>query len=248
MPNDLSEFSDAEEFYRYITEHSSSIRIVDDIINVKDQEQFLRLARKIKPNKVSNMEALRMADRLFETDVTIPEAKKILVILALRSNIEAFRVIEKYKEVAPPKLQDFARFSFYISRTLVEGDLSDNPPSLISTGLGGKNNKLRMFIAIFPSFEGTFSENQARIIRMEWEETCKNYQIETEKLHFLFEYTSLRILVPLNIDLTDVIKEFINECNKYGNFIFEGFFATNVTLPTHREILTAIEKVKNQHS
>jgi hypothetical protein len=247
MPNDLSEFSDAEEFYRYITEHSSSIRIVDDIINVKDQEQFLRLARKIKPNKVSNMEALRMADRLFETDVTIPEAKKILVILALRSNIEAFRVIEKYKEVAPPKLQDFARFSFYISRTLVEGDLSDNPPSLISTGLGGKNNKLRMFIAIFPSFEVLSVKIKPEL--SEWNgKKLQKLPIETEKLHFLFEYTSLRILVPLNIDLTDVIKEFINECNKYGNFIFEGFFATNVTLPTHREILTAIEKVKNQHS
>jgi len=245
MPNEPSEFSDAEEFYHYITEHSSNIRIVDDIINVKDQEQFLRLARKLKPNKVGDEHALKMAARLFESDLTIAEGKKILVILALRSNIEAFRVIEKYKEVAPPKLQDFARFAYYISRTLIEGELSDNPPSLISTGLGGKDNKLRMFIAIFPSFEGTFSENQARIIRMEWEETCKNYQIETEKLRFLFEYTSLRILVPLNIDLSAVVKEFIAECNKYGNFVYEGFLATNVDIPSHREILSAIERIKN---
>lgn len=232
-----------EELMRHLAGQTTPVRVVEDIIPIGVQERFLKLAKRIHPNKFSDAEALELIGTLTLKDIKTPEIQKIIVILAFRGNIEAYRSLESYLPEAPAEVQDFVRFGLQVSRLMVESELSDQVPSLISTGLGGKGDKIRYILAVFPSHRLTFGETQEKIIRNEWDEACRKAGIETERIRFFLEYSSFSILAPIQTELNGVVRSFIEECNQYGDFIYRGYFLTNVAIPDHRELLKYRDKI-----
>ena len=77
------------------------------------------------------------------------ERKSILKNLASIDSIDAFRAIEKYNQSPLPELKEWTILSLQQSRMIIQSSLLDEQQVFISTGLGGKKDKLRYFL-IFP--------------------------------------------------------------------------------------------------
>jgi hypothetical protein len=246
-PLDKNHLPNHQLLMDFLSTQPHNVRIIEEVISIHVQERFLKLAQKLQPDGPHRHEQSEIRDSIMGGNLSMEETEYELVQLAFTGEIEDYRFLENYHLAASSELRDFARFACLVSRIRVESELTGNPPSLISTGLGGKGNRLRYIMAIFPNFNGTFSETQARVIQNEWEETGKTFDIENEKIRFLFEYAFIQALVPITVDLNTVAKEFIRESNRFGNFIYQGYFLTNVAIPTHREILRFKERITQPH-
>jgi hypothetical protein len=157
-------------------------------------------------------------------------------------------MIENFCKIVPIDLQGFAHFAYHISQVFVESELTEEMPSFVSSGLGGKGSLLRYCIVIFPSEDEGFTETQQKILEIEFREAVEKISGEMEQTRFLYEYAFFKMLVPLSCDLNIYIKNCISESNKYGNFVYEGYFATNVKTPGHSEILKVISDLKSQYT
>lgn len=246
-PNDNNLLPNHQLLMDFLSTQPHNVRIIEEVISIHVQERFLKIAQNLKPDGPDQNGQRATKDEILKGSLSIEETEYELVRQAFTGEIEDYRFLESYQLSAQNELRDFARFACLVSRIRVESELTGNPPSLISTGLGGKGNRLRYIMAIFPNFNGTFSETQARVIQNEWEETGKTFEIESEKIRFLFEYAFIQALVPITVDLNSVAKAFINESNRFGNFIYQGYFLTNVAIPTHREILRFKERITQPH-
>ncbi|MDK2910180.1 MAG: hypothetical protein PWR20_1747 [Bacteroidales bacterium] len=239
------EFWTHDKLVKFIGKDGDRLRIIEDIISIKTQQATLKLASKLNPASMSDEEALKLAEKLWEPETKPNQLKKILVFLAFRSNVQTFRMLERYKENPHPSVEEMARFCYYISKIILEGELSDQPLGLISTGLGGKNKKLRFFFVIFPAQSETFDKTQLKIIDNEWKAICTKYDIETEKKSRGNEYVAFTVLTPYQHDFFEVLKEFVGECNLYGNFILPKMVITNIKILKKKKILKIRERFLN---
>ena len=238
------EFWTHEDLVRFIGEDGDKLRVVEDIISIRTQEATLKLAARLNPTSLPDEEALKLANKLWSNDTKPGELKKILVYLAFRSNVQAFRILEKYRENPHPATAEMARFCYQISKIILEGQLRDKPLGLLSTGLGGKNKKLRYFFVIFPAGDTPFTKNQLKIIDTEWKATCSKYELETEKRSKSTEYLAFTVLSPYQHEFIRIVEEFVEECNIYGNFILPKMVITNVKIMKKREILAAMKQIR----
>ena len=69
--------------------------------------------------------------------------------LAIIDSVEAFRALENCNIVPQLELREWAILALQQSNMLIHSSLLDEQQVFISTGLGGKNDKLRYFL-IFP--------------------------------------------------------------------------------------------------
>ncbi|MGC8864789.1 MAG: hypothetical protein ACP5O2_03605 [Bacteroidales bacterium] len=241
-----SDFWSQEDFIKFIGENDDRLRVVEDIISLKTQNKAMQLAEKFKAASIPDEKALEMAEQLWNPYTKLKEIHKILVILAFRSNVQAFRIIEKYKENPHPRAEEMVRFCYHISKISLEGELTDQPLGLIATGLGGKKTKLRFLLVIFPENPVPLTKAQQKIIQNEWKEICAKYDIETESKYSCPEYVLFRLLSPLRVDFAEVAREFVTECNLYGNFLSNKILITNVRLLKKWEILSALEQIRSE--
>jgi len=81
---------------------------------------------------------------------------------------------------------------------LLENKMKVENIGMISTGLGGKGNKLRCFIILISKTRKPFSDTQKKIIKQEYDIVCKKLNSEVEKIDFQNDYAALTILTPMD--------------------------------------------------
>jgi len=128
---------------------------------------------------------------------------------------------------------------------LLESLLLDENHVFISTGLGGKGEKLRYFIVLFGKENSDFTELQKKIIRNEFHIHLKKYNSELEELNFSGSLANMLAMIPMKVIIKQIFTEAIKECNQYGDFLVSNFIITNVKELSFDEIR---EYVKNQQS
>lgn len=232
-----------EEFHK-VFNSMNNVHVLEEELPIEVQQEFMELSSKLEASEYADETAMEMGQRLIDPTLSEQQIKETLVILAFRGLVDAFRLIEKYSDSAPHDLHNFARFAYHISKVFVESELTDTMPRFVSSGLGGKGSLLRYCVVVFPNSNPGFTDTQQKIIELEFKETTQRIGGEMEQTRFLFEYAFMKVLVPIQTNLNSVIKEAIAECNKYGDFIYEGYFATNVRTPSHLEILKVIHDLK----
>jgi len=156
------------------------------------------------------------------------QKKKLFAKLASIENVEAYRFIENYLKEGHLEIRNWAILALQESRMLLESKLLDENQVFISTGLGGRDSKLRYFVVLIRRDSGRFTELQQKIIKNEFEICLKNYNAEIENLSYLENFATLLVMIPLRVPLKDVFREAIQECNQYGDFLKSNFIVTNV--------------------
>ena len=125
---------------------------------------------------------------------------------------------------------------------LLESKILNENKVFISTGLGGKGDKLRYFVVLIGRNISEFSEIHKKIIQNEFEMTLRKYNAEIEEIEYSQAFATLLTIVPLNVTIKQVFKEAIDESNLYGNFLIPNFIITNVKTLSFDEIRDFLEK------
>lgn len=219
------------------------LAIIEEPIPMETQILYFESSKRFKNNFDKN-EILNAAGLLSVPEVPANEKKEILAKLASIDTPEAFRHIEKYLLHAENDIRDWAKLALLESRMLLESSLLDQNQILISSGLGGKENKLRYFIVVFLNDGFAFDDTRKKVVNNEFDPVLLKMNCELEGIRFYKNYLTLTVLIPLEVSIKDAFTMAIFECNQYGNFLSENFIVTNVKVLSATEIRNLLNKRK----
>ncbi len=221
-----------DNIYKRIREAISSLpenfSILEEQIDVELQMEYFNYGRELKAS-FSDELILKHQQDLFDKDVPIAEKKNLLVLLASQEKVEAFRTVEKYAKNPDPELRDWSILALQESRMVLQSSLLDEQQVYISTGLGGKDQKLRYFV-VFVGQEGLaeYSEIQRKLIQTELDFSIKKNNGVLEEISFTENLAISVLLLPVKSDIQGVFSSIIIECNQYGDFVRPDIIITNV--------------------
>lgn len=224
---------------------SENYSILDQHVDLDTQMEYFEFSRNFEETTDAN-EAIANEGLLYDEAVAIEDKKALLVSLASIEKPEAYRIIERFAPLASPELKDWAIMAKLESRMLLETIFSEESQIFISTGLGGRDGKLRYFVAVFSESGSEFTETQKRLIRIDFNLIIGGNKGEVESITFYGHYAALLVLIPMNVAVKFPISQAIDECNSLGLFIKEGFLITNVKILSTEEIDEVISGNNNE--
>lgn len=235
-----------EEFlYKRIQEALENIpenfNILEEQIDVQLQMEYFEFSRKFREDEDVN-HFMKQSDQLNNNELDVETRKKILVALASSSEVESFRAIEHYLKEPDPLLKDWAVLALQESRMLMQSALLDEQQVFISTGLGGKGQKLRYFVVFLHQSGGVLSDMQKKLVNDELKYALTQNEGELEELSSMIDFTTALVILPIKAPLKDIFREIIDECNQYGNFLQEDMVITNVKRLNPLEIVELLNQ------
>jgi hypothetical protein len=222
-----------------------SFVLIDEAIDLSIQKEYLHFSETIGFDNVDYEEVLTESDKLFCGDTPIELKKRILVPLAHLGTPESCKILEKYLKISEGNLRDWALLSLKKCRMLLESVLLQEEGGLISTGLGGKDNKLRYYFIVSSKDSLPFLETDRNTIESGFETISHKYKSEIEEINFEATYAMIGILIPMDVAVGEVIEKGISECNKTSEFLFLDYYVTNVKKPTQEEISKYLEEISH---
>src|SRR4030042_2835677 len=238
--NDMKRNNDNPENSKNVLD---SFILIDEPIDLSIQEEYLSFSETIDFDNVDYEEVLMGSDRLFDKHTPIELKKRILILLAHLGTAESCRRLEKYLKVSDRNLREWTLLSLKECRTFLESVLLQDEGGFISTGLGGKGNKLRYYFIVSSKDGLPFSETHRSTLKRGFETIGHKYKSEIEEINFEATYAMVGILVPMDVAVGDVIEEGISECNKTNEFLFPDYYVTNVKKPTPEEISMYLDEI-----
>jgi len=219
--------------------------LIDEPIDLSTQKEYLSFSETINLDDVDYEEVLTGSGKLFHEDTPIESKKKILILLAHLGTPEACRILEKYLKDPGANLKDWALLSLKECRMFIESVLLKEEGGFVSTGLGGKGNKLRYYFIVSSKHGLPFSETHRNTLIKGFETISYKYRSQIEEVNFEATYAMIGMLIPMDIAVGEIIEEGISECNKVNEFLFLDYYVTNVGRPTDKEILDCLEEIKH---
>jgi len=225
--------------------NSDSFSIMETAIDLSVQNEYFNYSKSTDFNNIDYKEVLKESNNLFSENTPLETKKRILILLAHFGTAESYRTLEKYLNRSERSLRDWALLSLKECRMFLESDLLEEEGGFISTGLGGKDNKLRYYFIVSSKDGLTFSEFHRDSVKKGFEITCQKYISGIEEINFESSYAMIEILIPMSVAVGDVIEEGISECNKMEEFLFFHYYVTNVKKPTNEEILEYLDEIRH---
>lgn len=220
--------------------------LIDEPIDLSAQKEYFSFSETIDFDNVDYKDVLTGSDRLFDKDTPIESKKKILILLAHLGTPESSKILERYLKSSEANLRDWALLSLKECRMFVESVLLKEEGGFISTGLGGKDNKLRYYFIVSSKKGLPFSDSHRNILKREFETASHKHKSEIEEINFEATYAMIGMLIPMDIAVGEIIEEGISECNNIGEFLSLGYYVTNVGKPTYEEISEYLEEIKHE--
>lgn len=239
---DEQEQLSGEELQEFLNNIPEEFNILEEEIDINLQMEYFELSRKVKKDETGFDIIQKDSDLLYREDTDIETKKILLAKLASFDEPMAFRIIEKYLNECESEIKDFVKLAHYESKSQLESSLLGENKVFISSGLGGKNNKLRYFMVLFSKNIELFSDTQKKVINNEFEMSINNCDGVMEKADFDGQYVKIMLLLPLKVDIKTTFKNTIKECNQFGDFLKDNFLITNVKTLTNSEIEEFLKK------
>lgn len=225
-----------QEFFGNLDNNFS---LLEEPVDVPIQMAYFEVSSKVR-GTVKERDILDRKDELFDPEISLPVKQSLLVEMAGIPNPEIYRTIEAYAKKPDILLKEWAQMALQENRLLLESHLLDSRQVFISTGLGGKGQKLRYFVVLISKNGQDLKPFQQKVVRDEMEYALRRYNGELEKMDFYDRYVTMRVVIPISSDLAQLFREGINECNQLGDFLSPDFMVTNVKELTPEEITEAL--------
>lgn len=236
---------DSENLYDKIKEligkDPGSFNIMEENIDVDLQLEYFEFSRRIASEYDTDW-AMDQIDLLQDEDFPQEGKKQLLARLATMDEVAAYRAIESYAQNPDTDLKDWSLLALQESRMHIESDLLEENQVFISTGLGGKNNKLRYFVVLISRGRKELSLFQLKVIQDEFPYTIKKYNGEIEEFNSSGYLATFLLVLPINYSVQQIFSEAIDECNQFGEFLRDDCIVTNVKKLSFEEIENFIEK------
>ena len=235
-----------DNIYKKIQEAISSLpqnfSVLEEQIDLELQMEYFNYSRDLRTNFPPEMILQHQSD-LFDQSVSLDEKKNLLVLLASQEKVEAFRIIEKYSKQPDPELREWSILALQESRMVMQSSLLDEQQVYISTGLGGRDQKLRYFVVLIGREDDKdYSPVQKKLVQNELDFAISKNDGELEEMSFQKNLAIGVMLLPVKSDLQGVFSSVISECNQYGDFIRPDIIITNVKRMSVDEIRKFINR------
>jgi len=214
---------------------SGNLKILEQQIDMDLQVEYYECSRKLR-NELDESWAYEHMQYLIEPGYSQDVKKDILARMASIENVECYRAIESYIDIAEESLKDWALLALNESRMQLESEIMEENQVFISTGLGGRQQKLRYFVVLISRANADLTQTHQMVIQNEFEFILNKFDAEVEELNFSGYLATILLLLPMNYSLKKVFQEAINECNQYGDFLKDDFIVTNVKTLSFKEI------------
>ena len=220
--------------------------ILEEQIDIEIQIKYFKFANRIRKKNLAN-ECFEKREELFLPETGFSRKREILLSIAIIDDVKAFRTIEKFVNMAEGELKQWAILALQESRMLIQSSLLDEQMVFISTGLGGKGQKLRYYVVfINKDREVALSATQQKILKDEIIFELGKNDGEFESMDFSKGFSSALAMLPLQSDLKKVFRNIVDECNQYGDFLDDDMIVTNVKVMSRNEILDMLKQNNNQ--
>lgn len=220
------------------------INIIPHSIPLSIQIDYFETSKKVKKD-LNYKIILKNAEKLFDDNISGEEKKILLAQLASIAQPQAYRIIEKFVNISKDDLLNWAKIALIESRTVLESDILNENRIIVSSGLGGEEDKIRYFAVFKKNDDNPFTESQKKIVDIEIHEIFKKKNGKIEEIFVNGNYISLTFLLSINDEIKETLTEIINTCNQYGSFLHKKFLITNVKKLSHNEILHFFKKIDN---
>lgn len=233
---------------KLIEEDSDKLRVFEHQIPIETQMEYFIYSSQLRElfPKDAELAYDEFAGVLFDSSGTLIDKKKpILSALALTKEVRAFRMLQEYVQNPDKELIDWANMALMENRVMLESEFTDERQIYISTGLGGKDNRLRFYILLLSSSCSHFLDYQQQVIEREFAFAIQKEDCKIEELTIHTNYVEIVILTPISTNIKRFIENVITECNQYGDFIANHITITNVKKLDENEIAQIIKKYEN---
>jgi len=234
---------ESENIYRKIQEFFSGLNqnfsLIEDPVDVAVQMKYFETSSRMS-GKINEEDLLARKNELFDSAVPVENKKALLVQMAGVPSPEVYRVLENYVKEPDEELKEWSKMALHENRLLLESHLLDNRQVFISTGLGGKGHKLRYFVVLINKGGDDLKPFQQKVVQDEMQYTLQRHNSELENVNFMQRYTTMRVVIPINSDVTRLFREGIDECNQFGDFLSPDFIVTNLKEMSEEEINEAL--------
>jgi hypothetical protein len=218
-----------QEINDFLQNLPKNFNILEEQIDVSIQMDYFERSNKLKNELILDKELDINLEKLNDSEIDSSSKKDILIKLAKVENVKAFRAIEDFLKLSLDKdIKAWATLALQENRMLLESTFLDEKQVFISTGLGGKGEKLRYFIVGFLDKENIFTEMQKEVLKKEFEYSFSENDCELEKIRFDNQYALLTALIPIKSNIKDILSKAIDECRDLGMDLSEHFMVTNV--------------------
>lgn len=220
--------------------------ILEEQIDIDVQMKYFERAQKVR-SKLQADEYFENREQLFLPEINIEQKKEILLSIAVIDDVKAFRTIEKFLNQAEGELKQWAILAFQESRMLIQSSLLDEQLVFISTGLGGKGQKLRYYVVfINKNRELILNSVQQKLLKDEVIFELNKHEGEFESMDFSEGFSTVLAMLPLQSDLKQIFRNIIDECNQYGGFLDDDMIVTNVKIMSRNEIIEMLKQNTNE--
>jgi hypothetical protein len=230
----MAEENPFDQIQKFLKEFNGEINIIDEKIDIELQMEYFDLSKKMKDSALTDWHA--NVELLSNDQISLGDKKRCLVQLASVEDVKVFRFLEEFAKSANDELKHWTLLALQESRLLLQSKLLDQSQVLISTGLGGKDNRLRYFFVLFNKTNRAFTKLQQKVIKGEFEFVFGKNNSIIEEISFSKNTASILALVPLSVPIQDVFNSAVDECNQMGDFLKENSIITNVRMLTKDEI------------
>ncbi|MDR1357166.1 MAG: hypothetical protein LBJ58_05800 [Tannerellaceae bacterium] len=218
--------------------------LLEQSVPIESQLEYFRYSEQMRKTRTE------MTDDEYDTynrslsgnALSTEHKKYILSALATSNDVRAYRLLEEYVQNPDPDVADWSYMALMESRLSLESELLEERQIYISTGLGGKGEKLRFCVLLTASGEEPFQQYQRQTIEREFDYTLHTEDCEIERIAIHDLYVKLLILVPVRKDIKAILEKVVTECNQYGNFISGLVTITNMKEISAAEIEEIIRK------
>jgi hypothetical protein len=220
--------------------------ILEEQIDIEVQMKYFELAKQVRSKNLAT-EYLENKEQLFLPDLSDEKKREILLTIAAIDDVKAFRTIEKFVGVAEGEIKQWAVLALQESRMLIQSSLLDEQQVFISTGLGGKGQKLRYYVVfINKKQQNILNATQQKLLKDELIFELNQNEGEFESMDFSEGFSTVLVMLPLQSDLKKIFRNIIEECNQYGDFLDDDMIVTNVRVMSRSEILEMVNQNRNQ--
>ncbi|MCD7938197.1 MAG: hypothetical protein LUG98_15175 [Tannerellaceae bacterium] len=238
-----------ERFRNSFSNMQGHFHILEQRVPVELQMEYFKYSEQLRKEKeeITDRDYTIYIENLSDRETTTERKKYVLSSLAASHDVRAYRVLEQYVQDPDPDVTDWAYMALMESRISLESELSEEKQIYISTGLGGRGEKLRFYVLMLASEDKPFEEYQRQIIEREFAYYLPKDDCEIEEVRIHDQYVELIFLVPVRINLKAILDNVIAECNQYGNFLSNTFTVTNVKELAQDEIDEILGKKYGNH-
>ncbi len=182
----------------------------------------------IKNEKKLKIDNIELAIDKLEDELTDTAAQKeIITGLSLKTDISAYRALEKFIEDKNHKLHEWAKIAYQYSRVMIEADLSDEPRIMIASGMGGRGNMLRYQAILSLKDDLKFTAFKQDVVRKELDFAAINTDAKIESCDFYDNFADIRFLLSFKKDVRDFMASVADNSNELGVGIASRIIISN---------------------